>query len=81
MSSLEMCCCDDDVLTFQVDDQEPVDLAPELPTPVAPLPDFPPLLATYRAPHPRPCKHGSFENYRPPPLPLDAPREYQVFRL
>lgn len=74
-------CCDDEHELLQIEDQEQpvVDVLPGIAT--ALVPDFPPLLFTYRAPHPRPRKNTSFENYRPPPLIPDPVREFQVFRI
>ena len=74
-------CCDDEHELVQIDDQE-LTVVDALPTAVvALLPDFPPLLANYQAPHPRPRKNTNFELYRPPPLLLDVAREFQVFRI
>lgn len=74
-------CCDDDQLVFQLDVQKEAASTPVATVQGVTLPDFPPLLVTYRAPHPRPRRNTSFENYRPPPLLTDATREYQVFRI
>lgn len=73
-------CCDDEHELVQVDDQEKT-VVDALPTIVAVLPDFPPLLLSYLAPHPRPRMNTNFEQYRPPPLLTDAVREFQVFRI
>lgn len=74
-------CCDDDELVLQIDVQKEAEAAPAPPAIVATVPDFPPLLFSYSAPHPRPCLIRNFRNYRPPPLLTDATREYQVFRI
>lgn len=74
-------CCDDDQLVLQIDLQKEVKSDPVATTQVVTLPALPPLLVNYRAPHPRPRRNTSFENYRPPPLLTDATREYQVFRI
>ena len=73
-------CCDDEHELVQIDDQGPTVLD-GLPAIVAVLPDFPPQLFNYLAPHPRPRKNTKFQNYRPPPLIPDAIREFQIFRI
>ncbi|MFT5017430.1 MAG: hypothetical protein ACI9G6_002206 [Limisphaerales bacterium] len=73
-------CCDDEYELVQIDDQEQT-VVDTLPTIVAVLPGFPPLLLNYLAPHPRPRKNTNLEHYRPPPLIPDAIREFQVFRI
>jgi hypothetical protein len=73
-------CCNDEHELVQIDDQEPTTTI-ALPAIVGVLPDFPPLLFNYLAPHPRPRKNTNFEHYRPPPLLTDVVREFQVFRI
>lgn len=73
-------CCDDKSELVQIDDQQ-LELADAMPTVFSVSLDFPPLLFNYLPPHPRPRKNTNFENYRPPPLPMDARREFQVFRI
>lgn len=73
-------CCDDEHELVQIDDQEPT-ATDVLPSIAEVLPELPPLLLTYLAPHPRPRKNTNFESYRPPPLALDVVRDFQVFRI
>jgi len=73
-------CCDDEHELVQIDDQEQT-VVDAMPAIVAVIPDFPPLLLSYHAPHPRPRKNTNFEQYRPPPLWTDVVREFQVFRI
>ncbi len=73
-------CCDDEHEFVQIDDQEQT-VTDGPPAVVAVLPDFPPLLFSYRPPHPRPRHATNFRTYRPPPLIPDSLREFQVFRL
>ena len=74
-------CCDDDHELVEADDDRQVVDVPVLPTPVwgvptLPAPRFPEFALHLRA---RPNK--TFENYRPPPLLIDVPRRFQVFRI
>lgn len=73
-------CCDDDYEVISIDDAETV---PQfaLPLLVALVPEWPqpnyapPLLPA------RTRKSGKLEYYRPPPLIIDVPRAWQVFRI
>lgn len=73
-------CCSDEFEVVSVDDvEQSVDIA--LPQLVAVVLEYPehhyeaPLLPT------RLRKSGTLENYRPPPLVIDVPRAWQVFRI
>ena len=74
-------CCDDEAQFLSWDDDRQLSEINPLP-PLAwvavttPLPPFPP-----RALHLRAAELRPYQNYRPPPLVIDVPRAWQVFRL
>jgi hypothetical protein len=73
-------CCSDDFEVISIDDvEQSVDVV--LPQLIAVAIEFPEL--NYEAPSlpTRLRKCGNLENYRPPPLVTDVPREWQVFRI
>ena len=72
-------CCDDRHEFVKWDDDRQADTPPALPAWNAPGP-LPPALYP-SAPHPRTAALRAFENYRPPPLVIDVPSRWQVFRL
>ena len=74
------CCENDQELVKSDDDRQLID-APNWP--VVTWASVPQSLSPSVIPpqHPRPRKNTSFELYRPPPLFVDAPRQFQVFRL
>ena len=76
------CCSNDHELVKSDDDRQLVDvpglpaiawaLVPRSLSPSVPFPV---------APHLRSRQNKRFQDYRPPPIIVDAPRQYQVFRL
>lgn len=74
------CCENDQELVKSDDDRQLVD-APSWPAVTWTLTPSPLSPLTPSPQHPRPRKNTSFQHYRPPPLLVDAPRQYQVFRL
>lgn len=73
-------CCDDEHELVEADDDRQLIDAPSLPLTYSQL-SLPGLLPCKPAVHPRSRKESSLENYRPPPLVVDAPRQYQVYLI
>lgn len=74
------CCNDDQELVKADNDRQLVDV-PSLPTGILVLAAQPAPPAPEFVLHLRSRLNKRFENYRPPPRLLDAPRQYQVFRI
>ena len=73
-------CCNDEHELVQLDDDRQLIDGYDLPADVIPLRPTEPLVCRATL-HLRSRKVNSFAHYRPPPLWVDAGRQYQLFRL
>jgi len=74
-------CCDNDHELITSDDDRQVVDAPALPVWAAIPPSLTPPAVPPVPSHLRSRQNKRFQDYRPPPIIVDAPRQYQVFRL
>ncbi|THH39675.1 HYC_CC_PP family protein [Neolewinella litorea] len=74
-------CCDDEHEFVQWDDDRQLSETIPLPALAWALPATPPALFPEFALHLRDAALRRFQNYRPPPLVIDVPSRWQVFRL
>jgi hypothetical protein len=72
-------CCDDEQELLESDDDRQLADAPALPQ--FTLATLPPAVPVPSALHLRPRTKKTFQRYRPPPLVIDVPSQWQVFRL
>ena len=74
-------CCDDEAQFLSWDDDRQVSEISPLPPLAGLIPVLPPTNFPERALHLRAAALPLFRNYRPPPLVIDVPSRWQVFRL
>ena len=74
-------CCDDEVEFVSWDDDRQLSEITPLPPLAWIVPTPPATLFPARALHLRSAALRPFQNYRPPPLVIDVPSRWQVFRL
>ena len=74
-------CCDDEAQFLSWDDDRQVSEIAPLPPLAGLIPVLPPTNFSERALHLRAAALPLFRNYRPPPLVIDVPSRWQVFRL